>query len=81
MSKENVLENYSDRKIKIMLATMIFCSVVYGFGMFKFIPMQDAITSHFGVNEGGIRISEFSNKLGSDHTVCADGISDQEVAE
>ncbi|WP_288774308.1 MFS transporter [uncultured Eubacterium sp.] len=52
MSKENVRENYSDRKIKIMLATMIFCSVVYGFGMFKFIPMQDAITSHFGVNEG-----------------------------
>lgn len=52
MSKETAQDGYSEGKINIMLATMIFGSVVYGFGMFKFIPMQDAITSYFGVNEG-----------------------------
>lgn len=52
MGKEAAQYGYSEGKINIMLATMIFCSVVYGFGMFKFIPMQDAITSYFGVNEG-----------------------------
>lgn len=43
---------YSKAKISLIMTAIIFCSVIYGFGMFKLIPMQSAIQEFFGINEG-----------------------------
>lgn len=43
---------YSGAKIARIMAAIIFCSVIYGFGMFKLIPMQESIQTFFGISEG-----------------------------
>ena len=43
---------YSKSRVNWMIFAVIFCMVVEGFGLFKLIPMQDAITSYFSINEG-----------------------------
>ncbi len=52
MSKEIVKQSLSEKQVKGMLAALVISSIVYGFGMFKFIPMQDAICTFFNINEG-----------------------------
>lgn len=47
---------YSKARVNLMLAALVFSMVVQGFGMFKLIPMQDAITSYFSINEGAYGI-------------------------
>lgn len=44
-------QEYNRLQIVFMLAAIILCSIIYGFGMFKFIPMQDAVTAYFNVGE------------------------------
>lgn len=39
-----------------MLFAVVFSMVIQGFGLFKLIPMQDAITSYFSINEGAYGI-------------------------
>lgn len=52
MDNPNVQEQqYSNTQVKIMLTAIVISSILYGFGMFKFIPMQNAIMTSFGVDE------------------------------
>ena len=39
-------------KIFLILLTLVLCSIFYGFGMFKLIPMQSAIMERYDVAEG-----------------------------
>ena len=43
---------YSKTRLGLILAALVFYMVVEGFGMFKLIPMQDAIMGYFGIGEG-----------------------------
>lgn len=43
---------YSRAEMTRIMAAIIFCSVIYGFGMFKLIPMQEGIQTFFGIGEG-----------------------------
>lgn len=43
---------YSRSQIRRIMVAIVLGSVIYGFGVFKFIPMQDAIMAHFGIGEG-----------------------------
>ena len=47
---------YSKSRVNWMIFAVILCMVVEGFGMFKLIPMQDAITTYFSINEGAYGI-------------------------
>ncbi len=52
MDSQVVDNNKMTKKIFFILFTLVLCSIFYGFGMFKLIPMQDPITTEFGVGEG-----------------------------
>ena len=55
MSTETIGTNesqYSKTRIRLILAALVLYMIVYGFGIFKLIPMQDAIMNFFHVNEG-----------------------------
>ncbi|MCI8991188.1 MAG: MFS transporter [Eubacterium sp.] len=45
-------QEYSRPQMACMMTAIILCSIIYGFGMFKFIPMQDAVTARFHIGEG-----------------------------
>ena len=47
---ENV--QYSKTRLNLILAALVVYSVVQGFGLFKLIPMQDAIMNYFQIGEG-----------------------------
>lgn len=47
---------YSKRRVNAMIFAVILSMAVQGFGLFKLIPMQDAIQSFFSVNEGAYGI-------------------------
>ncbi len=49
---ENGNVQYSKTRLRLILAALVVYSVVQGFGMFKLIPMQDAIMNFFQINEG-----------------------------
>ncbi len=54
---KNVEEvTYSKARVNWMIFAVVFCMVIQGFGLFKLIPMQDAIQSYFHINEGAYGI-------------------------
>ncbi len=54
MSTETTTENvqYSKTRLNLILAALVVYSIVQGFGLFKLIPMQDAIMNYFQIGEG-----------------------------
>ena len=54
MSAEAATGNsqYSKTRVRLILAALVLYMIVYGFGIFKLIPMQDAIMNYFHINEG-----------------------------
>lgn len=44
--------SYSKAKIRLILTAIILNSVIYGFGMFKLIPMEGAIEEYFNIGAG-----------------------------
>ena len=59
--KEKILENtatvttepvYSKKRVVVMIAAILFCTLAHGFGNFKLIPMQQPIMDFFGIAEG-----------------------------
>ncbi len=50
------METYSKSKVNIMLAALLVCVFIQGFGSYKFIPMQQDIQTFFGINEGAYGI-------------------------
>lgn len=50
--KNQASAEYSRSQVWRIMVAIILSSVIYGFGMFKFIPMQEAITTYFGIGEG-----------------------------
>ena len=55
MSAEAIKEKepqYSKTRVRLILAALVFFMIVYGFGIFKLIPMQDAIMNYFHISEG-----------------------------
>ena len=53
---ENGEVTYSKARVNWMIFAVVFCMVIQGFGLFKLIPMQDAIQSYFHINEGAYGI-------------------------
>ena len=47
---------YSKARVNWMIFAVVFCMVIQGFGLFKLIPMQDAIQTYFHINEGAYGI-------------------------
>jgi len=52
MGNQSEQTAYSKSKITTILTAIILLSVIYGFGMFKLIPMQTSIQEYFGIAEG-----------------------------
>lgn len=47
---------YSKARVNWMIFAVVFCMVIQGFGLFKLIPMQEAIQSFFNISEGAYGI-------------------------
>jgi len=47
---------YSKARVNWMIFAVVFCMVIQGFGIFKLVPMQEAIQTYFHINEGAYGI-------------------------